>query len=153
MTPRLYGHHTDVRVRRHHKLSLVVVVAPQVPYHTSNMQCHYLPSKHHPLSLVTLHVLTACPSVCVISYQLLSKYYQLSLVVVALQVPLACPSVRVISYQLLSKHHPLSLVALQVPTTCPSSTIKTSLTVPGNFAGPNSMFIILIHLPKVPSTD
>lgn len=120
MTPRLYGHHTDVRVRRHHKLSLVVVVAPQVPYHTSNMQCHYLPSKHHPLSLVTLHVLTACPSVCVISYQLLSKYYQLSLVVVALQVPLACPSVRVISYQLLSKHHPLSLVvvAIQVPTTC-----------------------------------
>lgn len=34
MTSWLHSHHTDVWVRRHHKLPLVVVVAPQVPYNT-----------------------------------------------------------------------------------------------------------------------
>ena len=143
MTPRLYGHHTDIGVRRHHKLSLVVVIAPQVPYHPSNMQCHYLPSKHQPLSLVTLHVpttnyyqnITNCPlyscSSTDPSNMSISPCHQLPITIeTSHTVPCTVVDIytgpymsfSVIISQLLSNHQ-LSLVALQVPTTYPSFSV------------------------------
>lgn len=140
MTPRFYGHHTDIGVRRHHKLSLVVVIAPQVPYDTSNMQCHYLPSKHHPLSLVTLHVHTTnyyqniinCPLYSCsstdpsrMSMSSATNYYRNITHCPLYSCRYTGPynmSFSVIIFQLQSNHW-LSLVALQVPTTYPSFSV------------------------------